>query len=126
MEREVAGLIELAAGRSDRALEILKAAADAEVRLPPPLGLPMPVKPAPELLGEVLVEIGRPRDSIQPFEQALRRNPNRSLSVLGLARAHAAAGDTASARTRYRELLANYNEADQDLPEIAEARRAVR
>jgi tetratricopeptide (TPR) repeat protein len=125
MEREVAGLIELAAGRADRAVEILKAAADAELRLPPPLGLPTPVKPAPELLGELLLEIGRPRDAIPPFEQALRRNPNRSRSVLGLARAHAAVGDTAAARARYRELLANYDQADSELPEIAEARRAV-
>jgi tetratricopeptide (TPR) repeat protein len=125
MEREVAGLIELAAGRADRAIEILKAASDAELRLPPPLGLPEPVKPAPELLGEVLVEIGRPREAIQPFEQALRRNRNRSLSVVGLARANAALGQQEAARARYRELLANYEEADSELPEIAEARRAV-
>ena len=126
MEREVEGLIELAAGRTDRALEILRAARDAELALPPPLGLPEPVKPAPELLGEVLLEMGKPREAIQPFEQALRRNPNRSLSVLGLARAHAALGQMDAARTRYRELLANYEEADRDLAEIAEARRVAR
>jgi tetratricopeptide (TPR) repeat protein len=125
MEREVAGLIELAAGRADRAVEILKAAADAELRLPPPLGLPTPVKPAPELLGEVLIEIGRPREAVQPFEQALRRNPNRSLSVLGLARAYSALGEVDAARTRYRELLANYEEADGELPELTEARRGA-
>ena len=60
---------------------------DAEQRLPAPLGLPKPVKPAAELLGEVLLEIGRPREAIAPFQIALRRNANRTLSVLGLARA---------------------------------------
>ena len=125
MEREVAALIELGAGRTGPAVEILQAAARAELELPPPLGLPEPVKPVPELLGEVLLEAGRPREAIEPFEHALRRNPNRSLSVLGLARAHAALGETDASRARYRELLANYDEADNDVPELDEARRAL-
>src|SRR5262249_12304147 len=82
-------------------------------------------KPAPELLGEVLVEVGRGREAIEPFQQALRRHPNRSLSVLGLARAHAAAGQTEAARNQFRALLANYDAADAGLPEVAEARRAI-
>jgi tetratricopeptide (TPR) repeat protein len=125
MEREVAALIELAGGRADEAVQILRLAAGAEVRLPPPLGLPEPAKPAPELLGEVLLEAGRPREAIEPFEQAIRRNRNRSLSVLGLARAHGALGDTEASRRRYRELLANFDEADSGLPELEEARQAL-
>jgi tetratricopeptide (TPR) repeat protein len=125
MEREVAALIRLAAGRTDEAIEMLRNAMRDELALPPPLGLPEPVKPATELLGEVLLESGRPREAVEPFEHALRRNPNRTLSVLGLARAAAALGDTATARIRYRELLANFDDADSDLPELAEARRAL-
>ena len=90
MEREVAALIELAAGRSEQAVEILEAATQAELKLPSPLGLPAPIKPAPELLGEVLIELGRPGEAIEPFRQALARNANRTLSVQGLARASAA------------------------------------
>ena len=112
MEREVAALIELAAGRSSEAVEILQAAANAELRLPPPLGLPVPIKPAPELLGETLVELGRPRDAREWFERALARNPNRSLSVLGLARMARASGDTDEAKRHYRQLLANFDRAD--------------
>src|SRR5206468_6331143 len=96
-----------------------------ELNLPAPLGLPEPVKPAPELLGEILVEAGRPREAIEPFGQALRRNPNRSLSLLGLARARAALGEIETSRRLYRDLLANFSEADGDLPELAEARRAL-
>jgi tetratricopeptide (TPR) repeat protein len=125
MEREVAALIALAAGRGDQAVEILRAAAQAEMQLPPPLGPPKPIKPAPELLGEVLLELGRPRDAMEPFRLALQRNANRTLSVLGLARAAMALGDTTSARTQYRALLANYDEADTDLPEVKEARGAL-
>jgi len=122
MEREVAALIELAGGRRDDAVRILQTAASAEGELPPPLGLPAPMKPAPELLGEVLLEVGRPREAVAPFEQALRRNANRSLSTLGLARAATAMGDAATARRHYGQLLANYRGADADRPETTEAR----
>jgi tetratricopeptide (TPR) repeat protein len=122
LEREVAALVELAGGRRDAAVEILRAAANAEGELPPPLGLPAPIKPAPELLGEVLLEIGRPGEAVQPFERALQRNANRSLSILGLARAAAALGDNATARRRYEQLLANYDGADGDVPNVVEAR----
>ncbi len=125
MEREVAALIDLAAGRHEQAVGVLQAAVQAEQQLAPPLGLPKPVKPAPELLGEVLLELGRPREAVQFFQQALERNPNRTLSVLGLARAAIAVGDTEAARAQYRVLVANYDQADADLPELKEARAAL-
>lgn len=125
MERELSALLDHAAGRHEQAIQTLRMAADAELKLPPPLGLPEPIKPAPELLGEVLLEVGRAPDAVQSFRQTLRRHPNRSLSVLGLARAAAAVGDTATARVHYRALLANFDEADHDLPELEEARHAV-
>jgi tetratricopeptide (TPR) repeat protein len=125
MEREIAALIMLAGRQTEEAVQVLRAAAADERRLPPPLGLPEPLKPAPELLGEVLVEAGRPREAIEPFEQVLQRNRNRSLSVLGLARAHRALGDIGASRRRYRELLANFDDADRDVPELDEARRAL-
>ena len=125
MERQVAAMIELAAGRGERAIDILRAATDAELQLPPPLGLPAPIKPAPELLGETLLELGRPAEAIDPFRRALERNANRSLSVLGWARAAAAAGSSDVARQRYRELLENYSQADADVPELTAAKAAL-
>src|SRR5207302_7467811 len=112
MERELAAIIELAAGRRDRALDILRAAARVELDLPPPLGLPEPIKPAQELLAEVLLETGRPGEAVQAFEQALKRNANRTLAVLGLARAERALGHTDAARRHYRQVLANLDRAD--------------
>ncbi|MGQ0734643.1 MAG: tetratricopeptide repeat protein [Acidobacteriota bacterium] len=125
MEREVAALMALAEGRHELAVEILRAATASEMSLPPPLGLPNPVKPAPELLGEVLLEAGRPREALEPFTQALGRNANRTLSVLGLARAYAALGDTAAAKEHYEQVLNNFAGADSDRPELAEARNAL-
>ena len=125
MERELSALIELASGRTDEAVGLLETAAQAELNLPPPLGLPAPIKPAPELLGEVLLEVGRPGGAAPQFESVLKRHANRSLSVLGRARAAAATGDTATARQRYQDLLANYDRADADIAEVQEARAAL-
>lgn len=125
MEREVAGLQALAAGDGAAAVAILSAATDAELRLPPPLGLPIPVIPAPELLGEVLLDLTRPADAAERFGQALARNANRTRSVLGLARAMARLGRHDEARTHYRALLDSYATADADRPEIVEARAAL-
>ncbi len=68
MERELAALIALGAGRRDESIALLRGAAEAEAQLPAPLGLPAPIQPAPELLGEVLVEVGRPVEAIASFE----------------------------------------------------------
>ena len=125
MERELAALVALAAGRPDEAIALLRGAAAAEAQLPAPLGLPAPIKPAHELLGEVLIEIGRPAEAIPAFEATLERGANRSLSVLGLARAAAASARPEVSRRRYTELLANFDGADADLPAVREARAAL-
>jgi tetratricopeptide (TPR) repeat protein len=125
MEREVSAVMDRAAGRNEQAIQTLRKAAEAELQLPAPLGLPEPLKPAPELLGEVLLEIDRAPDALEPFQQTLRRHPNRSLSVLGLARAALALGDIENARLHYRQLLSNFEDADDDLPELQEALHAI-
>jgi tetratricopeptide (TPR) repeat protein len=125
MEREVAALMALASGRGAEAVDILTAATRAELALPAPLGLPIPVIPAPELLGEVLLELDRPAEARQAFAQALARNANRTRSVLGSARAAARLGQRDLARTHYANVLANYEHADSVLPEITEARTAL-
>lgn len=126
MQKQVAGLLELSAGRRDRAIAVLREAMDAEQRLPPPLGPPKPVKPAAELLGDVLIEIGRPRDAIAAYQAALQRNANRTASVLGLARAAQASGDLETSLAQYRAVMTNYSGADAALPAVAEARAALK
>jgi tetratricopeptide (TPR) repeat protein len=125
MDRELAALVALAGGRNEESIALLRDAAAAEAQLPAPLGLPVPIKPASELLGEVLTEIGRPGEAVAAFESALERNANRSLSVLGLARAAAASGQPDVSHRRYTELLTNYDGADADLPALREARAAL-
>jgi tetratricopeptide (TPR) repeat protein len=125
MEREVAALVHLSGGQSAAAIDALRAAAEAERALPTGMGPPRPIKPAQELLGEVLLEAGRAAEARDAFDAALRRNPNRSASVLGLARAAAATGDPALAARHYATFAANWKEADGSLAELAEAREGA-
>ncbi len=123
MEKELAALVAVRAGRGDDAVALMQAAVALEGELPPPMGPPRPLQPASELFGEILLERGRPHEAATEFERALERWPNRSRSVLGLARAAAALGDRDAARRHYRRLLDNWRHADPDLPELEEARR---
>jgi tetratricopeptide (TPR) repeat protein len=125
MERELAGLVSLAGGQRADALARLEEAATLERALPPPLGPARPVKPASELLGEVLLELGRPRDAVPLFTRTLERYPNRSLSLLGLGRAWAAVGDDAGVHSSYQKFLANWAKGDAGRPEADEARKAL-
>jgi tetratricopeptide (TPR) repeat protein len=94
-------------------------------RMPKPIGRPYPVKGADELYGELLLEAGRPGEAVSWFERALKRTPNRSRAVLGLARASGKAGDAARSRAMYTQFLENWRAADPGLPELEEARAAV-
>src|SRR5262245_6803358 len=122
MEKELAAISALGAGRSEEAILRVREATALEKELPPPMGPPRPIKPASELSGEILLELKRPSEAGPEFERALLRSPNRSLSVLGLARAAAALGDRASARRHYERFLDNWRNADPELPELKEAR----
>jgi tetratricopeptide (TPR) repeat protein len=122
MERELAALMALVAGGGADAVSHMEEAVGLERELPPPLGPPLPIKPARELFGELLLELGRPREAAAQFERALLRWPNRSLALLGRARAAAALGEREAARRYYGRLLANWHRADPELPELSEAR----
>jgi tetratricopeptide (TPR) repeat protein len=122
MEREMAALAERAAGRRDQAIAALRQAVELEHAMAPAVGMPQPPKPAHELLGELLLEAGQAREATEAFRLTLQRSPNRTLSVLGLARARARLGETDEARKQYEAFLANWASADSDLVETREAR----
>ena len=122
MEKELAALLAVRRESGEEAVARMQEAVALEQQLPPPLGPPRPIKPASELFGEMLLERGRPREAAAAFERALERWPNRSLALLGRARASAALGDRDSARRHYRRLLDNWRSADPGLPELKEAR----
>lgn len=67
----------------------------------PPNGAADPIKPSHELLGEVLLQTGKPAEAAAAFDTTLLRMPNRARALIGSARAHAAAGHRAIAAERY-------------------------
>jgi predicted negative regulator of RcsB-dependent stress response len=77
LEQEIKGLAALAEGKRDDAIAILERAAAAEDAMPAEFGPPFVDKPARELLGDVLLRIGRPREAAAAYAAALKRTPGR-------------------------------------------------
>ena len=102
MAAQVEGLSKFLKGDQAQGLERLAAAAQLEERLDPPNGPTYPIKPSHELYAEALLQAGRAAEAQKAFEMALSRMPRRSLSLLGLARAALASGDTETAADAYR------------------------
>ena len=89
-------IAQLASGRRDEGIRLLRNAAAAEAELPVPFGPPVLAKPSAELLGEELLAMGRKADAADAFERALAAAPNRRLAVRGLASAKPSAQALAS------------------------------
>ena len=104
MHHELAAMIALKAGQSDQAVALMKEAVQIEESMRPPNGAADPIKPSHELLGEVLLEVGKPAEAATAFDACLLRMPNRARSLMGAARAHAAAGHKDIAEARYKTL----------------------
>ena len=126
MLREMEALDLFAQGQHAAALQRLDRAASLQARMPKPIGRPFPVKDVNELYGELLLQLGKPKEAIGRFDRVLARTPNRSRALLGLARAYRNAGDASNARAAYNRFLTNYRQADPGLSEVTEAREAVK
>ena len=107
-------------GNADKAAAAMDNAVTAVEAMEPPRGSANPVKPVHELYGEVLLDLGRPGDAVAMFETSLLRMPNRPRSLLGLARALAAAGEHERAVVAYRQ-VAELWDGREGLPGLAEA-----
>jgi tetratricopeptide (TPR) repeat protein len=104
-------------------LDQLVAEASAPAR--PSTG-PPPTLRTHELLGELCLKAGRPREAVAAYQRALQLTPKRSAALLGLARASRAAGDMHAAAETYRQLLANWHQADPEIPALAEVRAGAK
>ena len=75
-----------------------------------------------ELLGELLLEAGKPADALAQFERSLKTVPNRVRSLAGAGRAAALAGNRSQARFHYQQLLLLAQNADSGRPPLKMAR----
>jgi tetratricopeptide (TPR) repeat protein len=119
LQRQAAlGLIALARGEKDEAIRILRQAAVKEDSLGKHQVSPGAILPIRELLGEALINCGRPAEAIAEFEASLAIYPRRFSGVAGAARAAAAAGKPDVARRYYGELVELAKGGDWTRPEV--------
>ncbi|HXG63573.1 MAG TPA: hypothetical protein VNO70_00605 [Blastocatellia bacterium] len=110
-------------GNYDEAIQLMKKAVTLEEEMSPPSGPPDWLKPSHETYGEILLAANRPKEAAAQFAISLQRQPNRGRSLLGAARAAAAAsGERAGAEAAYSDFLRVWQQADAELPELREAR----
>jgi tetratricopeptide (TPR) repeat protein len=119
--------IALAEGRQTEALAMLREASDMEDATDKSAISPGPIKPARELLGEMLMDLKRPAEALKEFEATMKKEPNRFSSLYGAARAAQGAGDRQKARTYFARLVEICQRGDKPgRPELQEAQKGAR
>jgi hypothetical protein len=98
--------LELAANRPEQAVMLMREAAGREDATEKAAVTPGPLAPARELLGDMLLELGRPAEALAEYRKGLTREPNRYHSLDGARRAALGAGDRAAAAEYERQIAA--------------------
>jgi tetratricopeptide (TPR) repeat protein len=89
--------------------------------LPPSSGMDL----YEDCLAGAYLDLGRLDEAIAEYQRILRLNPNYPLAQFHLAEACARKGQAAQARAAYARFLEIWNNADADIPEVVQARKAV-
>jgi tetratricopeptide (TPR) repeat protein len=127
IQRQIAvAWVTFAEGDRARGIELLRAAAQAEDGTDKSAISPGPLAPARELLGDMLLEAGRPAEALKEFEATTKKEPNRFRGLYGAGRAAEAAGQRARAVQFYKQLLQVASEPDTKRPELEHARSSIR
>jgi len=78
-----------------------------------------------DALADAYLQAGRVDEAIAEYERALRLFPGIARARFHLAQAYWKKGSKDAARAQYRQFLELWKHADEDLPELAEARSRV-
>jgi tetratricopeptide (TPR) repeat protein len=92
-------------GAKENALGIMKKAADLEATTEKHPVTPGEVLPARELLGDMLIGMGRDKEALVAYRTALKRSPNRFNSLYGAGRAAELSGNISEAVFFYKKLV---------------------
>jgi tetratricopeptide (TPR) repeat protein len=111
-----------AEGARDRALKLMRAAADMEDAAVKHVAMENRLYPYRELLGELLLEASQPAAALREFELSMKENPNRYRAYYGAARAADAAGDRQKAQSHYAKLVELSKNSDTNRSELARAK----
>jgi hypothetical protein len=114
-----------AEGKNEEALAALRAAADHEDQTEKHAVTPGPIMPARELLGDMLMELGRPAEALPQYEASIAKEPNRFRGLYGAGLAAERTGDRARARGYFEKLAALCAESDSTRPELVQVRQVL-
>ncbi len=117
-----AGILAHVQHDDQKAVELVRAAADLDATMDKHPATPASVFPPRELLADLLLELNQPAAALKEYKEVLRTDPNRFRSLLGEARAAKQSGDTAAAQGSYQRLVALSKPAGPERPELAEAK----
>jgi tetratricopeptide (TPR) repeat protein len=123
LKLEVGTVIAMAEDKEEKALKLARHATQMQANLPFRYGPPRISKPAAELLGDVLSEVGDYEQAALAFEDQLTRSQLRTNSLIGLARASAQIGDDAMSLEAYGALADIWHSADPTVPALIEVNR---
>jgi Flp pilus assembly protein TadD len=111
----------LAGGKNDDAVALMQSSARIEDGSEKSAVTPGRLLPAHELLGEMLLQLGRPAEALAEFERSDTRDPHRFRTLSGVALAASRTGDAAKA-TRYYGQLVEMAGGGAARPELGDAR----
>jgi hypothetical protein len=111
--RGASAWLAFAEGRKADAVATMREAAEREDATEKSALTPGPIKPARELLGEMLLELNQPAEALQNFQRTLAIEPGRFRTVADAAKAAMAMGDRATARKYYTQLIRIAARADR-------------
>ena len=100
----VAGWIAYGEGKTKKAEKLMRASAELEDATEKDNVTPGAIKPARELLGELLLELRKPQEALEEFETSLIQTPNRRNGIYGAAQAARLTGDEQKAHHYERQL----------------------
>ncbi|MBA4137847.1 MAG: hypothetical protein C0518_11065 [Opitutus sp.] len=105
----------------DNAVALMRRAVELEAATDKEAVTPGEVLPAGDLLGDLLLELGRPAEALAAYEAVLAASPNRLNTLYGAGLAAERAGDAGKARHYYEQLVRVAREADPGLARVVHA-----
>jgi tetratricopeptide (TPR) repeat protein len=112
-----------AQGNNEEALKLMRAAADLEDASEKHVAMENRLYPMRELLGDMLIEHGRPGDALKEYETSMKTARERLRGYYGSAKAAEASGDKQKAAEHFAALARLTKDADTERSEIREARQ---
>ncbi len=116
------GLIDFFKGNQNEGIALLNEAVEMEDAVGKHGITPGKLIPAREFLADMLLNINKPTDALEAFEENLKVNPNRFNGIYGAAIASKNMGDENKATMYFENLLKLTENTNSDRPEIMEAK----